>query len=197
MYTGHHCVLIDYSRPFIHFNTSSLLDKGTRVSLTRGLEPPCQGLPFSTSLTRGRKIILVNAMRKLIMSFAISLFPSLSPWCPWSLSLSPSPLPSWVPLCTVSLHGSVTCTCPCWTACTSTTRRSSPVASCSVRTTVPTRPSSSRCPAPGACFLNSTFNLLTQTTLKGDLYHQVWVWLTVTSCFENVPLLTSQVGMST
>ena len=34
--------------------------------------------------------------------------------------------------------------------------------------------------------------------LKGPMTcHQVWVWLAVTSRFENVPLLTSQVGVST
>ena len=34
--------------------------------------------------------------------------------------------------------------------------------------------------------------------IKGDLLnHQVWVWLAVTSRFENLPLLTSQVGVST
>ena len=40
--------------------------------------------------------------------------------------------------------------------------------------------------------------LLVFLRLKGDtLYHQVWVWLAVTSSFENRPLPTSQVGLST
>lgn len=58
------------------------------------------------------------------------------------------PLPlicSSVHLCTASLHGSVTCTCHCWTDCMSTTPRSSPVASSFVRTTAPMKLSSSRC----------------------------------------------------
>lgn len=50
-----------------------------------------------------------------------------------------------VHLCTASLLGSVTCTCPCWTGCMSTTPLNSPVASFCVRTTAPMKLSSSRC----------------------------------------------------
>ena len=33
--------------------------------------------------------------------------------------------------------------------------------------------------------------------LKGDKsYHHMWAWLAITSRFENVPLLTSEVGVS-
>ena len=41
-------------------------------------------------------------------------------------------------------------------------------------------------------------HFIKQTDFKEDiLYHQVWVWLSVTSLIENVQLLTTQVGVST
>lgn len=59
---------------------------------------------------------------------------------------------SWVRLCTVNLHGSAICTCPCWTGCMSTTPQNTLVAFSCVRTTAPTRLSSSRCePSPLTC----------------------------------------------
>lgn len=50
-----------------------------------------------------------------------------------------------VHLCTASLHGRGTYTCPCWTGCMSTIPPSTPAGSCCVKTTAPMRQSSSRC----------------------------------------------------
>lgn len=52
----------------------------------------------------------------------------------------------------MNLHGSAICTCPCWTGCMSTTPQNTLVAFSCVRTTAPTRLSSSRCePSPLTC----------------------------------------------
>lgn len=62
----------------------------------------------------------------------------------FSFLSSPS-ISSSVHLCTASLHGSATCTCPCWIDCMSTTPLNSPVVFSFVRTTAPMKLSSSKC----------------------------------------------------
>lgn len=59
--------------------------------------------------------------------------------------LSSPSISSSVHLCTASLHGSATCTCPCWIDCMSTTPLNSPVVFSFVRTTAPMKLSSSKC----------------------------------------------------
>lgn len=104
------------------------------------------------------------ALRRNKMNFTQCFWVALTSLPPSLFSLFPPS--SSVRLCTASFLESGTCMCRCWTGCTSTTQPSSPAASCSVKTTAPTKLSSGRCERYHVAKTDPIFTLTLQRRLQ-------------------------------